>query len=254
MDIARQLQHRGLRRGDWLGVFGDLTGEGEDAPDDAEIDRFLDTLVSLVGEAGHLLVPTFTLGAPFDPAETPAATGRVAERFRRRPDVTRSHHPSHSVAVRGPDARAIILDHDLYLPFRPETPLGRLAVHEGWVLLLGDDQRANGLIHVARLAIERPRPVLWFNVDHILEFGGRRKKRHVEPPCDRAYSALGTELLDRGIAQPLDTDYGRMTWMATRPLCDYIQTIERQTPERFLCDDPDCRWCRSMRWLLNQET
>jgi len=240
----------GLRPGGWLAVFGDVEPAAEPALGKAHLDRLADEIVAAVGEEGHVLVPAFTLGADFDRATTPAATGRFAERFRQRPGAVRSRHPTHSVAVLGPRAQEIVSDHDVYLPFRPETPLGQLVAHDGNALLFGGDQRANALIHVARMSVERPRPALWLNVDTLLEFGGRRRRRYVEPPCDRQYPSLGPELESRGIARAFDTQWGRMTWMAARDLCDYVAALERDDPGRFLCPGDSCRWCRTMRYLL----
>lgn len=252
MALVDLLEELGFRRGDWLAVFGDIgSSAGRDIAD-ADIDRLLSEIVAAVGKEGHVLVPTFTAGAAFDPETTSAATGRFAEWFRRWPSVIRSRHPTHSVAVWGPQARTVVTDHDLYLPFRPETPLGQVVAHAGKVLLLGGDQRANALIHVARLSVERPRPVLWVNVDLLLEFGGRRRKRHIEPPCDRTYSALGPELEARGIAQPFDSEWGRMMWMSACELFDYMVAIERDHPERFLCSEPACRWCKTAVRLLTK--
>ena len=250
MDFVDQLRELGLSRGDWLAVFGDVKSDAGHAPDDADVDRLVNEIVAAVGEKGHVLVPTFTAGAEFEAEATPAATGRFAERFRRWPGVIRSRHPTHSVAVWGSQARAIVTDHDLYLPFRPETPLGQLVAHGGKILLLGGDQRHNALIHVARLSVERERPAIWVNVDLVLEFGGRRRKRHVEPPCDRAYSALGPELEANGIARPLETGWGQATWMLAREVFDHVAAVERDTPERFLCSDATCRWCKEMKYCL----
>jgi len=250
--LADHLRELGGCPGDWLAVFGDVEIAGGLPIDEASLDRLAGEIVAAVGEEGHVLVPTFTLGADFNPATTPAATGRFAERFRRWPGVVRSRHPTHSVAVLGPHAHAIVADHDVYLPFRLETPLGQLVAHQGKVLLLGSDQRANALIHVARLSVERPRPALWFNVDTLLEFGGRRRRRYVEPPCDKPCSSLGPELESHGIARPFDTEWGRMTWMAARDLFDYVAALERENPERFLCPGDACRWCRTMRYLLKE--
>jgi aminoglycoside 3-N-acetyltransferase len=231
-----------------LAVFGDVGP----LVDDAAIDRLLDEITAVVGDEGHILVPTFTLGAEFDVETSPAATGRLADRFRRRPGVVRSHHPTHSIAIWGPQARLIAGDHDVYLPFRPETPLGQLVARDGKVLLLGNDQRANALIPVARLSVERERPVIWINVDTVLEFGGRRRRRYVAPPCDRAYSSLGPEFEARGLAHPFETGWGRMTWMLAREVTDYVAATERNNPERFLCSDSHCRWCNAMKDLLER--
>jgi len=253
MNLSDQLWELGLRCGDWLAVFGDVEMSTNQPPDDGVLRQLFREIVAAIGDEGHILVPAFTFGAEFDREKTPAATGRWAEWFRQQSDVVRSPHPIYSVAVRGPQARAIVTDHDVYLPFRPETPLGRLVTHEGKVLLLGSDQRANALIHVARLSVERERPVIWVNVDTVLEFGGRRRRRYVAPPCDRTYASLGPELEARGIAQPLKTDWGLMTWMIAREIFDYIATLERNEPARFICSNADCRWCMVVREMLDHE-
>jgi len=245
MNLAEHLRALGLRRGDFLAVFGDIEGGGEEAAE-----RLVEELIEAVGPEGHIVVPTFTFGAPFHPETTTAATGLLAECFRRRPGVLRTRHPTHSIAVRGPNARALVANQDLYLPFRIETPLGQVVVRGGKALLFGCDHRRNALIHVARFSVERPRPVFWVNVDIILEFGGRRRKRHLQPPCSGAYPALGRELEERGIVRPLETPWGRALWMDARELFDYVAAIERDDPERLLCADPECRWCRTMRYLL----
>ncbi|MBM3334452.1 AAC(3) family N-acetyltransferase [Candidatus Sumerlaeota bacterium] len=235
-----------LSAGDWLAVFGDIEPQEAETAD-AAIDRLVTEVIAAVGSEGHLVVPTFTLGAEFDRARTPAATGRFAERFRLWPGVVRSAHPVYSAAVFGPNALDVVRDHDLYLPFRPETPLGQAVAHDGKILLLGSDQRCNPMIHVARLSVEREWPTIWINVDIVLEFGGRRRKRHVLAPCDVAYSSLGAELEACGIARSLQTEWGRMTWMSARELSDYVATVERKNPERFLCNRPDCSWCTTAR-------
>ena len=252
VDFSAQLNELGLHTGGWLAVFGDVAIGKDDASTAAEFERLFEALAAAVGAEGHLLVPAFTAGREFDPANTPAATGRFAEWFRRQPGVVRSLHPTHSVAVRGPRATELITDHDLYLPFRPETPLGRLVENDGAALLFGGDHRANALLQVGRLSVERERPVLWFNVEHVLEFGGRRRKRYVEQPCTRAYAALGPEMDARGIARPLDTPWGPAHWMRARAAADFAADVERETPERLLCSDEQCRWCRGMRYCLGK--
>lgn len=249
--FAEQLHELGLAAGDWLAVFGDVRSTPDRPARSGEVDRLLDELAAAVGPDGHLLIPTFTRSAEFHPDTTPAATGRLAERFRKRAGVLRSIHATHSIAVLGPQARDILRDHDLYLPFHVETPLGRLAEHGGKILLFGGDQKDNALIHVARYSIDRERPIFWINIVHLLEFGGRRRKRHVEGPCSRAYTALGDEFDRSGIARPIETDWGPAVWMDARAVFDRSAAIERDTPDRLLCSEPTCRWCQAMREPLS---
>ncbi len=245
--LREQLHKLGLCEGGWLGVFGDV--EAADCGE-AALDDLIVELVAAVGRNGHILVPAFTGGAQFDREKTPAATGRFAERFRRWPGVVRSPHPTHSVAVLGPAAREIVRDHDVYLPFRPETPLGQLAAKDGKVLLLGGDHRANVLIHVGRLSVERDRPVEWINVETVLEFGGRRRRRYVAAPCDGSYAFLGEELEMAGLARQMDSPWGRMAYMSARRIVDWAAGVERNSPRRFLCGRADCRWCADLEKRL----
>jgi len=252
LTLVEQLKELGLRQSDWLAVFGDVGGTPEHPATDEELDCLIGALLGAVGPEGHVLTPTFSSGEQFDVDASPATTGRLAERFRRWPGVTRSRHPIYSIALWGPQSLAIVRDHDLYLPFRAETPFGQLVERDGKILHFGGNQADNPVIHVARLAAEQPRPALWVCVHVATEFGGTRKKRFVEAPCSRAYAALGGEFLHRGIARSVQTDWGEALWMPARAVYDYVTILERHEPERLLCAEKSCRWCKAMRRLLEE--
>src|SRR2546426_1189882 len=106
------------------------------------------TLQEVVGARGTLMMPTipfrgtaveYALGDPvFDVQRTVSRMGLLTEVFRRSPGVVRSIHPTHSVAVWGNRADAIIAGHE-----RAETPCGRstpyekLLEYDGKILLAG---------------------------------------------------------------------------------------------------------------------
>lgn len=106
------------------------------------------TLREVVGARGTLMMPTipfrgtaveYALGDPvFDVRRTVSRMGLLTEVFRRSPGVVRSIHPTHSVAVWGNRADAIIAGHE-----RAETPCGRstpyekLLEYDGKILLAG---------------------------------------------------------------------------------------------------------------------
>jgi aminoglycoside 3-N-acetyltransferase len=106
------------------------------------------TLQEVVGARGTLMMPTipfrgtaveYALGDPvFDVRQTVSRMGLLTELFRRSAGVVRSIHPTHSVAVWGNRADAIIAGHE-----RAETPCGRLTPYEkllqydGKILLAG---------------------------------------------------------------------------------------------------------------------
>jgi aminoglycoside 3-N-acetyltransferase len=87
---------------------------------------------------------------PFDPRTTPGIVGRIPERFRQRPGVQRSLHPTHSLAAIGARAAAILRDHELSLtPCGPESPWGHIARSGGSILMIGVGTQPCTMFHGA---------------------------------------------------------------------------------------------------------
>lgn len=106
------------------------------------------TLQEVVGAGGTLMMPTipfrgtaieYALSDPvFDARHTVSRMGLITEMFRRSPGVVRSIHPTHSVAVWGSKADAIIAGHErAETPCGRLTPYGRLLEHDGKILMAG---------------------------------------------------------------------------------------------------------------------
>lgn len=132
-----------------LRSFGWVEG-GEDA--------VIDALRAVVGPAGTLCMPALSYGdygpekppPPFDPRTTPGIVGRIPERFRRRPGVLRSLHPTHSIAAFGARAEEIVRDHERSLtPCGPQSPWGKIAQGSGSILMLGIGTRFCTMFHGA---------------------------------------------------------------------------------------------------------
>jgi len=152
--LARDLRRLGLADGDLVCVHSSLNAVGylANGPD-----TVIDALFAVVGTRGTVMMPAFSGGdstyryvmsgpPPFDPERAPATTGALAERFRRRPGVRRSLHPTHSVAAGGPRADELLRGHERSdTPFGDETPYARLERLGGKVLLLNNN--ANSLLH-----------------------------------------------------------------------------------------------------------
>lgn len=116
----------------------------------------IDALLSTVGAAGLVVVPTLTgsrelsLDNPpeFDPNNTPCWTGIIPETFRKRPAAVRSLHPTHSVAAIGKRARELVSDHErAAAPCGPGTPYYKLGAWGGKILFLGVDLKCNTTYH-----------------------------------------------------------------------------------------------------------
>ena len=144
-DLQRALLQLGVLPGDVLMVH-------------SAFDRFLGfhggpvdvirALQQVVGPDGTLMMPTipfqgsaieYALGEPvFDARQTVSRMGLITEVFRRAPGVVRSVHPTHSVAVWGSKADAIIAGHELAdTPCGRLTPYAKLLDYDAKILLAG---------------------------------------------------------------------------------------------------------------------
>lgn len=111
-DILRGLRVLGVTAGDVVLAHSSLSAFGHV---EGAADAVADALLDAVGDAGTVVMPTFTwgtfhdrTGVVFDIAHTPCETGIVPDTFRQRPGVVRSAHLCHSVAALGPHARDVL--------------------------------------------------------------------------------------------------------------------------------------------------
>ena len=134
----------------------------------------IDALLEVLGSTGTLMMPAHTghLSDPgnwqappvpaswwpiirarmteFDPDRTPTrGMGTVAESFRSYPYVLRSAHPQVSFTARGDLAYEMTREHPLECMFGERSPMGRLYLEQGHVLLIGVDHGNNSVIHLA---------------------------------------------------------------------------------------------------------
>ncbi|HLH05578.1 MAG TPA: AAC(3) family N-acetyltransferase [Bryobacteraceae bacterium] len=129
VDVLRDC---GIEPGDAICVHSGMTGFAGFRGSVAEIVR---SFLEAAGGDGAILMPTFSFegsaveyarsGAVFDPKRTPSRTGLISEVFRRFPQVERSIHPTHSLAVKSADARSWIGTH-----LEADTPCGKRSPFE----------------------------------------------------------------------------------------------------------------------------
>ena len=109
------------------------------------VEQLIDVFESAVGAQGHLLMVSLpyrsssfdylSKGKAFDVRKTPSMMGLPSEIFRRRPNVTRSLHPTHPVLVRGPRVAWFVDDHPrCAYPCGPDSPFDRLHAADGKVV------------------------------------------------------------------------------------------------------------------------
>jgi aminoglycoside 3-N-acetyltransferase len=134
----------------------------------------IQALIEVVSPAGTLIMPTHSSDysdpepwqhppAPpdswpiirehmpaFDPAITPSRhMGIIPEVFRTFPSTKRSSHPTVSFCALGKHADQIISNHSLSYSLGEESPLAKIYVLDGHVLLLGVDYDKNTSFHLA---------------------------------------------------------------------------------------------------------
>jgi aminoglycoside 3-N-acetyltransferase len=93
----------------------------------------------------------------FDPRSTPSVVGSITNAFARQPGVSRSLHPTHSLAAEGPLAQTLIAGHEnCETPCGPGTPYERLVNWDAGILMFGVTLDCYTLFHTAEDAAKVP--------------------------------------------------------------------------------------------------
>jgi aminoglycoside 3-N-acetyltransferase len=138
-DIVLALRSAGIEEGDTIFVQCKMSAFGELVGGPAAV---IAAFREAVGPQGNIAMPAFSLtagaaeslsaGETFDVRRSASTMGAVSEAFRVEADTVRSIHPTHSVAVQGPDAAAIAGGHEsAETPFGPGTPFQQLLERGG---------------------------------------------------------------------------------------------------------------------------
>jgi len=145
-EFVHALQTLGFRAGAIVMVHSSFSTVKRRVPDITP-EKLIRQMQELIGVEGTLLMPTFSFRGRqshyvdththFDVQRTPSAVGILTEVFRKMPGVTRSYHPTHSVAGWGRYAKEILSTHHLGSTFGVTSPFYRLREYDGLVVGLG---------------------------------------------------------------------------------------------------------------------
>lgn len=221
MDIyerfSQDLTALGVTPGDTVLMHSSFRAIGGSSLDPA---RVFDTLFSLLGEDGTLILPTLSYESVtrehpyFDRKKTPSCVGFLSEYFRTRvPGVIRSMHPTHSCAASGRLAEYMTEGHETDLtPVGAHSAFRKITEVGGKVLLLGSPEDRITLLHGVEESIpvryvfseeNRIRYVIDDGEGHILENYGYRhwlyeKGKHLVQKYSRILPLLSQDECRRG--------------------------------------------------------
>jgi len=248
----------GIETGDSLIFHSSYRSLGEVEGGPAAV---VDALLEAIGPNGNLMLPAFNYTRPlphpyYDPAETPCRTGIIPETGRKFPGAVRSLHPTHSVAVIGPDAEELTKDHLEGRAFGIGSPIDRLAKRGGKVLLIGVGNITNSMIHVAEEYAEIPK-ASWHDplpgipvrlpdgtvVEHQLD---------TSPSCSSAFGGIEQALRWKGMIRDAKLNTSKLQLMAGQDVVECARAIMAKKADILLCTWPDCKPCMGARQNLRQ--
>jgi aminoglycoside 3-N-acetyltransferase len=248
-DILSGLRSLGVAAGDLLIVHSSLRSLGHV---EGGADPVARALVDSVSPGGTLFVPTFNYARlPYDPATTPSLAGAISEAVRLLPGSRRSLQPTHPWSAVGPAAGEILTAHDeRATPFGPDSPVWRLWERDAKVLLLGVDQRANSMIHVAEELLRLPY-LDRTRVTKVVRDGGRIDEVVVRRPGHSGgFNKLDAPLRSASAVREVQIGEAMVRLMQSRRLVSTAQAMLRHDPTALLCDDTNCAVCVEARAML----
>lgn len=251
--LTAALLHMGLRAGDNVIVHSSFRALG---PVDGGPLAVLDALLDAIGPRGNLMLPTFNYTSPlpdpyFDPMETPARTGVIPELGRRRPGAIRSWHPTHSVAVIGPDAAELTAGHLDVRVMGKGSPIDKLAQRGGKVLLVGVGMVANTTIHIAEEHAGTPKVSKYDPLPFIKirKPDGKLIEHQLDssPSCSAGFEAAALPIRRSGALRDGRAGAALVQLMTGRSIIDAVVDLLRNESAALLCSNPDCIPCRGTR-------
>jgi aminoglycoside 3-N-acetyltransferase len=225
-------------------------------PFDGTPEDVVRAICDVIGDRGNVMLPTFHYTAPlpepyYELAATPALTGAVAERGRNLPGMVRSLHPTHSVAVFGPDAGALTRDHLKTRAFGVGSPIDRLADLGGKVLLIGVGFVSNSTVHVAEERAELPKPPKGDPPPRarVRLPDGSIIEHEIDPSpsCSAGFESAAYLLRIRGLVRDVRANNCLIQSMSGRDVIEQVAAALRENPTLLLCTNPHCRSCTLMR-------
>lgn len=217
--------------------IGDVEG-GADTVVDAFIEYFADGMVMMPTHTWAQMSEQYNV---FDPATEPACVGIIPNIFMKRPEVVRSLHPTHSMAVWGKGAAKYIAGEDnCTTPCTPGGCWDRLRDINAKILLVGVNHIKNTYIHSVEEVFDVPERLTEKPVDFKIKMPDGMVKevsvhRHFNP-----YTAHISESYDKLTRAFYETRAAKQVKFGDAKciLCDAAKLFE--VTARILSHDINC--------------
>lgn len=212
-------------------------------------DAVLDTFITYMKE-GLLVFPTHTWrdvnkDQPiFDVENTPSHVGILTEKFRTRPGVVRSLHPTHSVAALGKNADRFVEENEKYdTPCARGSSWGKLLDFEAKIILIGVDLKRNTFIHGIEEWMDIPGRVSASHepLQTVLKDGTKidvPQRRHCGLSWSHHYWKVETLLAEKGAIQYAELGDANVLVCDAVLLNKYISDMLSLDPDLFSDNEP----------------
>lgn len=240
-ELLTQLENMNLDRNGTIIVHSSMKKIGNV---DGGADTVLDVLSSYMKE-GLLVFPTHTWeyvnkdNPKFYVETSPSHIGILTEKFRKRPNVIRSLHPTHSVAALGKGAESFTRDNEKYdTPCARKSPWGKLLDRQATILLVGVDLKRNTFIHGIEEWIDIPGRLTdtHENLITVLPDGTEisvPSRRHFGLSWSEHYWKVEDVLVEKGAIRYGKLGDATVLICDTVQLTDYITQMLKMDPELF---------------------
>jgi aminoglycoside 3-N-acetyltransferase len=177
----------------------------------------------------NLMAEPFHASMPVDPL-----IGTLPEVLRRLPGATRTAHPI--LSFTGVNVKDGLMPQTLYDPF---APIGWLADHDGWALLLGVNHTVNTSMHYAEKQAGRRQFVRWaMSGNRIIECLGF-------PGCSDGFEAIRPDV--ERFSRRVQVGGSFIEAILLQPLLQAVEMRIKKDPLALLCQRDECERCDAVR-------
>jgi aminoglycoside 3-N-acetyltransferase len=258
-DLSESFGDVGISEGDSVVVHSSFRSLGPVRGGPAAV---IQALLDVLGADGNLMLPTFNYRLSdrerlFDPAAIPARTGIIPETGRTWTGALRSLHPTHSVAVIGPDAEELTRDHLKGRAMGVGSPLDRLAEKNGKVLLIGVGNNTNSMIHIGEEHANVPKAPWQFGLPEIqVRLPDGRIVWHAmdtSTSCSTAFGAVEYPLRQKRLIRDFRRGATKFQLMRGTDVIEVVCDALTEQPDILLCTNAECRPCSGARKNLQEQ-